>query len=221
MKGTSSGKTGRSLPRWGLPAVLSILWGLGVWTGLRSMWAYENAPGRVGEPPARLAALPEREGPSGKPVLVLIAHPRCPCTRASIEELAQIVAACHGPLQVRVLFFRPAGAPDGWARTELWRRAAAIPGVEVLADAGGRAARRFGAETSGHAVLYGADGDRLFSGGITPARGHAGESAGRRAILSLLAGGTAGQETAPVYGCSLRDPVSEEAAKEAGVWKRS
>jgi hypothetical protein len=66
----------------------------------------------------------------------------------------------------------------------LRRSAAAIPGVKVLFDPDRMEARRFGAETSGHNLSFGADGGLLFSGGITASRGHAGESVRERAIVA-------------------------------------
>ncbi len=84
------------------------------------------------------------------------------------------------------------------------RRAACIPGVSVLADPDGVEARRFGALTSGDAFLYDAGGRLVFRGGITPSRGHQGESAGRSAIEAFLKGGRPRTATAPVFGCPIR-----------------
>jgi hypothetical protein len=43
----------------------------------------------------------------------------------------------------------------------------------------------------------------LFAGGITAARGHAGDNAGRSAIETLLAGGRPGYDRTPVFGCPI------------------
>ena len=45
---------------------------------------------------------------------------------------------------------------------------------------------RFGLVSSGHALLYDENGRLLFSGGLTNARGHAGNSVGRNAIVAIL-----------------------------------
>ena len=87
--------------------------------------------------------------------------------------------------------------------TDLWRRAAAIKGVTVVQDSEGVEAERFHAATSGYTLLYGSDGRLLFSGGITGARGHAGDNAGRSAIAALLTAEGAPTGTTPVFGCSL------------------
>jgi hypothetical protein len=77
--------------------------------------------------------------------------------------------------------------------------------VTVLDDVDGTEARRFGALTSGQVVVYDADGRLRFSGGITPARGHAGDNAGRSAIIALLEGASSASVETPVFGCSLLD----------------
>jgi len=98
---------------------------------------------------------------------------------------------------------KPAGLPEDWEQTDLWRRAAVIPGVDLTRDDDGAEARRFGAATSGQTVVYDGDGHLLFSGGITAARGHEGDNAGRSAIVSLLASRGAEPTSTPVFGCSL------------------
>ena len=52
-------------------------------------------------------------------------------------------------------------------------------------------------------MFYDARGALLFSGGITGARGHAGDNAGRRAIVALLNRSPARSRATNVFGCSL------------------
>jgi hypothetical protein len=104
---------------------------------------------------------------------------------------------------VQVWFFQPAKLPSAWSKTDLWRSAAAIPGVTVQEDLDGAQARLFGAETSGTVLLYDFHGNLLFKGGITGARGHAGDNMGESTIASLCFGQPAGTNQTPVFGCSL------------------
>lgn len=135
--------------------------------------------------------------------LVLLVHPHCPCSRATVAELSEIMDRCEGLVTAHVLFLKPSQMPDGWELTDLWYRAASIPGVRVRADAEGREARRFGALTSGQVVLYDRQGLLKFCGGITIARGHRGENAGRQAIVDWLTRGTAERSSDAVFGCPL------------------
>jgi hypothetical protein len=186
-----------------LTAVLGVVWIAAVAFGLRVLLRYESTPGRIGVVGASWPATSsiQRSGPNS--TLVMLAHPHCPCTRASIGELAQIMADTHGKLDAYVLFARPSGADTAWDDTDLRRSAAAIPGVTVLSDADGSEARRFGAETSGHTLIFDRSGALLFSGGITASRGHAGRNDGESAVIAAVNGKHNDRTRTPVFGCSL------------------
>lgn len=134
--------------------------------------------------------------------LVMLAHPKCPCTRASIAELARLMTDAHDRVQAHVLIVRPPGVPEQWERTGLWPSAAAIPGVVVHADIDGQEARRFGATASGHVVVYDAAGQLRFRGGITDARGHEGDNPGRSRALAAIVR-SPGATSGPTFGCEL------------------
>jgi len=190
-------------------SLFAITWIAAVAFGLRVLFQYENAPGRVGAlAPEWPAAHLERA--TDRPTLVMLAHPRCPCTAASIGELAQIMARLQGKVAAYVLFVKPKESGPAWEDTNLRRSAEAIPGVKVVFDPDGVEAGRFGAETSGHTLLFGADGHLLFSGGLTASRGHAGENAGERAILDLLTNQTPARTRTLVFGCSLINSARTE-----------
>ena len=140
----------------------------------------------------------------------MLAHPHCPCTAASVGELAQIMARLQGKVAAYVLFVKPKEAGRDWDDTSLRRSAEAIPGVNVVFDPDGVEARRFGAETSGHTLLFAADGRLLFSGGITASRGHAGDNAGERAIVALVNNQTPARTQTLVFGCSLANRAKTE-----------
>lgn len=135
--------------------------------------------------------------------LILFAHPRCPCTRATLGELEKIMAHGQSALTVWVVFLKPEGTDETWDRSDLVETAAAIPGVHVVHDANGVEARRFHATTSGQTLLYSNQGKLQFSGGITMARGHAGDNPGRDAIESYLTSGEVPLHDTPVFGCPI------------------
>jgi hypothetical protein len=90
--------------------------------------------------------------------------------------------------------------------SDLWDTAAAISGVTVVCDPAGTEARRFEAATSGHTAVYDAAGDRVFSGGITGARGQVGENLGGEAVVAWICHGWSGTDQTAVYGCPLLSP---------------
>jgi hypothetical protein len=177
--------------------------------GLVFLWDYENAPGPTSTPPTRWPPDSHIRLAAGQATLIMLAHPRCPCTRASVGELARLMTQAQGRVTAYVLFVKPAGASGGWEKTDLWQSAASIPGVNIIVDDGGVEAQRFRAVTSGQTILYDAEGRLLFSGGITGSRGHSGDNVGRSAIVSLLNSREAERTETFVFGCPLFGTRSE------------
>ncbi|SRR5712691_5061954 len=191
------------------------LWLAAIGAGLSVLWNYENRPGASLAAPPEWPADSRIQRDSDRPTLVMLAHPQCPCTRASIGELARLMTEASGRLTAYVLFVKPEIFSTDWEKTDLWESAGLIPGVRVMKDDGGVEARRFHALTSGQTVLYDKNGKLLFSGGITSARGHSGDNPGRSAIVSLIDTGEANQRNTEVFGCALFSG-SEECPMEGG-----
>lgn len=184
------------------------LWIPAVYYGGRILLTYSTTPGRPAEPLREWPTSTSVERNSHHYTLLLFAHPQCSCTKASLGELALLMAHSGGQLDATVFFYLPAGEASSWARTDLWQTASAIPGVRTFEDRDGRMAQRFGAFTSGQTLLYSPGGRLLFHGGITAFRGHSGDNAGRSAITALARGEIPPGSLLPivtkVFGCSLR-----------------
>jgi len=183
--------------------ILSVLWLVAAGTGFAWILNYQNSSGAAGPALEQWPLGTQIALNSKQDTLVMFAHPQCPCTGASLEELNRLLARSEGSVAAQVWFFKPDSFSDGWAHSDLWKSAGAIPGVTVREDVNGAQARLFGAETSGYVLLFDTHGRMLFKGGITGSRGHAGDNAGENAIIALLKGQTAGLDHTPVYGCSL------------------
>lgn len=194
------------------------VWLLTIGGGLALLWAYAGTPGPAATAHSTWPAGASFGRDTSGPALVLFLHPQCPCSRATLSELARLLVSPSRPAAVYALVYRPVGEKDGWERTDLWDTAAAMKGVHVMTDVGGAQARVFGALVSGQTLLYSANGSLLFSGGITDARGHEGDNAGRTAITAILAGNRRGPMQTPVFGCYLyaesdvtaTQPISEQ-----------
>ena len=184
---------------------LGLLWGLGVGIGLYVLLDYEMTPGQGGEAPEVWPAQSRLPRHPVVPTLVMLMHPRCSCSRASLQELSRLLA--HFPEQVSaaVLFYTPDGVEHDWEKTDLWSTANSLPGVRAVRDLHGAEAKLFRVYTSGYTVLYDAAGHRLFHGGMTPSRGHSGDNAGSQAIAALLTHHRPDQQHTPVFGCDVFD----------------
>ena len=186
----------------------------GVWLALVcltwfSLLIYERTPGAHAAAahtwPLRASLMRNAAGPS----LVMFAHPACPCTRASLTELGEILlrSDCRR-VQTYVVFFADESQGQKWLATDLVNFAKTMPGVKVIADVGGVETKLFGATTSGDLKVYDRSGTLCYSGGITAERGHEGDSNGKSVVLRLLnkqsllaVGGHPGAN--PVFGCPI------------------
>jgi hypothetical protein len=194
-------------------AAAGAVWLVGGLGGMTALARYSTSPGEPRAAPGRWPADSTLRPTPGRSALIMLAHPRCPCSRASLGELEQVMARAGDRVDAYVLFLRPEGESADWARGELWLRAASIPGVTVLEDEGGAEARRFGATTSGHVLLFDPEGQLRFSGGITASRGHAGDNSGRATLEALVLGRGEGEGRHPVYGCALEGPAERQEAR--------
>jgi len=180
-----------------------VVWLISVGTGLGWLMAYDNTPGAPATAPGAWPAGSALARDAAGPTLVMLAHPRCDCTRASLGELEELLARARKKPRTFVVFIRPGGVAAAWEKTRTFDQAAKIPGVTVIRDDDGAEAQRFGVSTSGQTLLYGRDGQLVYSGGITGARGKPGSNSGRAALLEWLDGAHPARATTQVFGCSL------------------
>lgn len=92
--------------------------------------------------------------------------------------------------------------PGGEGPASIAAAARSVAGASVIED-DEREAARFGVKASGQLLVYGRDARLLFNGGITPARGHEGDSRGADLALRALTPAFEGapRSSADVFGC--------------------
>ena len=182
-----------------------VLWGLASGLGFVLLAAYHGRPGLAGSPPDHWP--PGARVPLDKdfPTLVIFVHPRCPCSSASLAELARVAARCRGRFAAHLLSYRPEGPDEGWDSIGADAEGPAA-GITRWDDPGGREALRFGVATSGHVLLFDTSGRRVFGGGITISRGHQGDNPGIYGLIATILGEPARSGTGPVFGCPILAP---------------
>ena len=194
--------------RRGKLCLLTAVWFAAIAIGLRGLMIYKGTPGAAGTTPQAwpqnaLVALSAK-----KPLLIMFAHPRCPCTKASLGELEQLVAEAKDKFEAVVLFYEPEAGSEEWSKSALITAAQSIPGVRVVLDKDGSVTKRFDAQTSGQTVVYSPKGKLLFSGGITGSRGHLGDNGGFDTVFELVnnvSSPSLPQQKAEVFGCGIFD----------------
>src|SRR5258708_15810355 len=130
-----------------------VLWLPAVAFGINVLWKYSTTPGQPGAPPLDWPPSAPIERVNGRATLVMFAHPQCECSKATLGELAIIMAHAPGRLEADVFFYLPASAAGTWARTDLWQSASAIPGVRGHEDREAAVAPSFGPFPSGPTLL--------------------------------------------------------------------
>lgn len=174
--------------------LIAVLWVCALAYGLHTQYAYATTPGAVGATPVQFPA--QSALPRGS--LLVFVHAECPCTRATLRELAALLDERGPPVSLVVAPYTLGTWRDSAAAAVAER----IPNLTAFQD-DGREATRFGALTSGFVVLYDADGMLQFAGGVTGSRGHMGESMALRGLRSVLRARKPRPQHHPVYGCPL------------------
>lgn len=195
--------------------IVVALWAAVVLVGGVILQNYANTPGQTGMEVVAWPQGSELSLDSDSATLVMFVHPRCPCSRASLNELSRLTSTCGDRLTTLIAIHQPASQTQAWVETTLQTMASEVPGAKVVMDVDGRESERFGAVTSGHVVLYGPQGNLMFSGGITASRGHEGNNAGRNAIERLVSGSSVDHDSTPVFGCPLIGPEESCCTKES------
>ena len=198
-----------------LVLTVGALWSVLVVCGFAALGWHEFEPGANGSVPLTWPSGSTLNRPTDRPTILLFAHPMCPCTRASLRELTQIISNIRNPADFCVVFARPEGTDSGWSHGLSWNVAAGIPGVRVVEDFACAEVRRFSVVTSGHVLAFDARGSLRFSGGITGSRGHDGDNYGRAAVIHFIEHGGTGCISSPVFGCLLRDDDTGKMLKVA------
>jgi hypothetical protein len=183
--------------------VAFLLWIPAVGAGVQVLLHYAQTPGLIATPPSDWPRNTSIARNQGRMTLLVFAHPQCPCSQATVGELASIMARSGRELDSYVLFYAPRSEDRAWIQGGLWQAASAIPGVHVVEDTDGKDVRRFGAATSGQTLLYDSTGRLAFNGGITAGRGHLGDNDGLDAVIALLQHKPIERHKFPVFGCSL------------------
>ena len=132
----------------------------------------------------------------------MFAHPGCPCTRASLTNLAELVERSPGRFDLTVVFVTQGLSPNVVAQASVIQTAREMRTARVCFDDGGEA-RVFGASVSGEVFAFDARGNTVFHGGLTAARGHVGDSDGLRQLERALVSSPRSIIEAPVFGCRL------------------
>jgi hypothetical protein len=183
-------------------ALAALIWAATVTAAWQAIRRFESTPGAAAVAHASWPAQSRVPRVDGAWTLVMLVHPHCSCSRASIKELEAVLEKAPHSVRSFVLVYRPREFPAGWERSDVYDSAMRLRRAQVIVDNDGVEAARFGGFTSGQTFLYDGDGRLRFEGGITLLRGHAGLNSGRAGIIRIANSG-AGTGSHPVFGCAI------------------
>ncbi|MDF1740880.1 MAG: hypothetical protein P1U86_17090 [Verrucomicrobiales bacterium] len=182
-----------------------FVWGLLCLSGFTLLANYVNTPGPQTLPDESVTGDPASTD-GGAQVFMFI-HPKCPCSKASLTELQEVVQRASGHIG-ELRFYVTVSDPESsgnWREEGLIRQLQSWGGnSSVYFDSDGETARRYGALTSGHVVAFDANGEQIFTGGITGSRGHRGDNRGRRELVSALTDHQDRSASSLVFGCQIQ-----------------
>ncbi|HEX7833208.1 MAG TPA: hypothetical protein VF787_26365 [Thermoanaerobaculia bacterium] len=182
---------------------IAAIWLIIAGAGAIALLARESRAADRGSTPSTWPASTKLEHATDKPTLLMFMHPNCPCTRASVTQLTRILAAAPRGLQPKVIFVARPAAEHDWRVDWLTSMTRDVPGSTYVLDAKSAEANRFGATTSGHVLLYSADGTLHFDGGVTLGRGHQGDNDAAESLSRALALPENEPVETAVFGCAI------------------
>jgi hypothetical protein len=184
-----------------------------VWLGLIAggyVWLlrYSFASGKNMTAPRSIPPSLAPLASSTRAQLFVALHPHCPCSRATVHELAKILTRAANVSDVTVLLFKPANQPESWSESPLVKDCRQM-NCRILSDPDGRLAASLGSLTSGTVALYDRSGQLRYQGGITASRGHEGDNGGETAVIEILRGKRDSYRSLPAFGCPIQQEVTK------------
>jgi hypothetical protein len=203
----------RAVPRARTVAIAGVvtLWSVLLFGGLALFSIDQSRQGTRGTIPARWPGASRIHRAAGQPTLLVFLHPNCPCSIATVHSLQRSLRALRPEARPKTVFVVRPAVRDDWRARQLLATAAETPNGSFFQDDGEKEIARFGADVSGHLLLYGPAGALLFDGGVTPERGQEAESMASDRFQQVLTGMPRSPVRTAVFGCGLQ---SHRSARE-------
>jgi len=181
---------------------------VGVWFaaavfGISSLHKYSSTPA-PSDPPRGNWPLASAIVPcSTKSTFVIFLHPHCPCSRASVAAMNEIMNTFPNSAEFHAVFVRPAGVNADWLQSDLYQACKGNDRLVTSIDDNGVEAVKFGAKASGQTYIYDANHQLAFSGGLTSGRGMEEKGEERKMVASALIKRQNSPLHSPTFGCAL------------------
>ena len=189
------------------------LWLMAVCSGMVAFYDYSFTQGASPATPASFPKQSRLPRIDGQRCLLMFVHPMCGCTNASVEQIRRlyhdIQAAGHSVPQLTFVIRQPSATEPAWSSTSVLQLCNSVPGASLIQDYDGSESRLFGVTTSGTCCLFDNNGQRIFVGGITIARGHQGPAPSAWQLKRAITEGHITDEHFQVFGCAMFSATQE------------
>lgn len=185
-----------------LAIIITAVWAIAIGVGTVWITDFSTGPGRTGDSPAVLPSVYLNENTTNLPKLFVFLHPYCQCSRATLAELSRLAERNMDLMEIHIFIVPLSDQSTESNSFDFEKKASEIPNAK-LSTIGESEIKEFGAVTSGQTLLYDRQGNLVFSGGITRARGHEGDNFGSENIEEYLHGRDIPFVQTPVFGCLL------------------
>lgn len=183
--------------------LLAIAWLVTIAVVLRGWMDFEHSPGRNVRPQAQWPVSTQLRLDRDHGTLVVFLHPFCPCSRATLERLEQVLSDSSKKPTCCFMIAPVASSVEIDARSANLRLAKAMSPSRTFIDGNKSEARLFDPTTSGHVFYYDAGGSLRFSGGVLVERGSNQPNTFAEALYRAINNPTYPVVHTPVFGCSL------------------
>jgi hypothetical protein len=158
--------------------------------------------------------------PRGRPVLLHVLNPECPCSRFNADHIRRLVKGFGDRVEVIGLVQVAAGSSPEQAASARNTAAGLELGVPLLVDEGGEIARAAGVYSTPQAVIVDGRGALVYRGNYNTARYHVDPRTefARLALESLVGSGRVFTDPGgPAYGCELPGAHGATSARAEAV----
>ena len=141
---------------------------------------------------------------AGQVRIVMALHPKCPCTRRSLDELQSLLGIAPEKTHCTFLVGLPSSKSKTWMDTDTVATASGLPNVDIITDQDSARAKSLGLSRSGESLVINDAGQVVFQSGITAGRSCKMRNPSSDAVSEFLLHGTCPAITTPMFGCPLR-----------------
>ncbi|MCC9601701.1 hypothetical protein LOC67_14170 [Stieleria sp. JC731] len=143
--------------------------------------------------------------PGNRKCILFFYQPGCPCTVAAARNLQRISPLLDPHPDILAFAYQPDNAPSNWLKKRSTETLNRITSTKVIIDTNGKIAGSLGVKTSGHCIVYSKARGVIFSGGLTPLRGHEGTGPSLTQFTHCINDQDEPFTEWPVFGCSIAD----------------